>query len=174
MTSPCPECGFDGHSVSPADAAVALRSFPRRFRSLLTIPSENEVEDPVRRPGADGWSAVAHAWWATVAFDAVNEALHQVLVRDHPDVSVPDVDPGSPPPVDEPNTAVLDRLGWSAQALATTIEGAGGDQWNRIGRRSDGSEISALDLARIAVHQGVHHLRAAERVIKEVTGRPAT
>src|SRR5581483_2701076 len=89
VTSPCPECGFDARSVIPADAAVALRSFPRRYRSLLTVPAEDEVEDPLRRPGPDGWSAIAHAWWAALAFDAITEALHQVIVRDHPDISAP-------------------------------------------------------------------------------------
>ena len=173
VTSSCPVCGFDPRSVSPADAAVALRSFSRRYRSLLTVPAENEAEDPVRRPGPDGWSAVAHAWWAALSFDAISEALHQVLVHDRPDISVPSVDPGSAPTVDESNAAVLDRLTRAATGLAVAIEGAGGDQWTRVAVRSDGSEVSALDLARLAVHQGVHHLRAGEQVLREVTGRPA-
>jgi hypothetical protein len=174
MTSPCPDCGFDAASVSPADAAVALRSFPRRYRSLLAIASEDEVDDPLRRPGPSGWSAVAHAWWAALSFDAIAEALHQVLVHDRPDISAPDIEPGSPPSVDEPNAAVLDRLTRAATGLAVAIEGTGGKQWSRTGVRSDGTDVSAVDLVRLAVHQGVHHLRAAERVIKAVTGRPAT
>ena len=32
----CEECGFEYASVSPADAAVALRSFGRRYRAPLT------------------------------------------------------------------------------------------------------------------------------------------
>ncbi len=173
MTTPCPECGFDG-SVSPSDAAVALRSFPRRYRAVLTLPDDNEAFDPLRRPGADGWSAVAHAWWAALAFDAATEALHQVLIHDHPDVSEPAIMPASPPPVDDPNDAVLDRLTRAAEGLAVAIDNArsGSDQWNRTGRLRDGSEVSALDLVRTAVHQGVHHLRAIEKVLKEVVGRP--
>src|SRR5438477_144547 len=118
MPSPCPECGFDARTVSPADAAVALRSFPRRYHALLALPADNEVEDPVRRPGAGGWSAVAHAWWAALSCDAITEALHQVLVHDHPDISAPSVDPAAAPAVDEPNTEVLDRLTRAATGLA--------------------------------------------------------
>src|SRR5436305_3888186 len=130
MTTPaCPECGFDDHSLSPADAAVALRSFPRRYRTLLSLPADNEHKDPVRRAGADGWSAIAHGWWAALAFDAVTEALHQVLVHDHPDVSAPGLKPASPPPVDEPNEAVLDRLTRAAEGLAVAIDNAKGNQW---------------------------------------------
>src|SRR5437764_7788867 len=113
MTAPCPVCGFDARSVSPADAAVALRSFPRRYGSLLTQPMEDEGDRPddvVRRPGPSGWSAVAHAHWAGMAFDAVGEALHQVLIHDGPDVSVPAVEPPAPPPVDESTPDVLHRL----------------------------------------------------------------
>ena len=174
MSSPCPDCGFDAGSVSPSDAAVALRSYPRRYRSLLTLPDENEAFDPLRRAGADGWSAVAHAWWAALSFDAVTEALHQVLIHDHPDVSEPPITPASPPPVDEPNDAVLDRLTRAADGLAVAIENArgGSNEWNRTGRLRDASEVTALDLVRSAVHQGVHHLRAIERVLKEVVGRP--
>ena len=32
--SPCPVCGFDAGTVGRADAVVALRTFPRRFRSV--------------------------------------------------------------------------------------------------------------------------------------------
>jgi hypothetical protein len=171
MPSPCPECGFDDHAVSPADAAVALRSFPRRYRTLFAVPAEDKGEDPVRRPGAGGWSALSHAAWAALAFDAVAEALHQVLVHDHPDISVPSVDP-APPAVDQPPAAVLDRLARAAEMLAVAIDGAGGGQWKRTGRTTTG-ERSALDLVRVAVHQGVHHLRLAEKVLKEVVGRPS-
>ncbi|MDQ1397175.1 MAG: hypothetical protein QOG64_2434 [Acidimicrobiaceae bacterium] len=170
MPSPCPDCGFDDHAVSPADAAVALRSFPRRYRSLFAVPAEDMGEDPVRRAGTTGWSALAHATWAGLSFDAVAEALHQVLVHDHPDISVPSLDPPAPP-VDQPTAAVLDRLARAAEMLAVAIDGAGGGQWKRTGRTTSG-ERSALDLVRVAVHQGVHHLRLAERVLKEVTGRP--
>ena len=174
MSDPCPVCGFEGRTVSPADAAVALRSYPRRYRALLTQPMEDEgdrPDDPARRPGSSGWSAVAHAHWAAMAFDAVSEALHQVLIHDHPDVSAPTVDPPDPPPVDEPTPVGLDRLTVAAESLAMAVEHAGAGQWTRTGTTGVG-EVSALDLVRLAVHQGIHHLRAAERVLKEVTGRP--
>src|SRR4051812_45239760 len=109
MATPCPVCGFDDRTVSLADAAVALRSYPRRYRTVLARPKDQgfDADDPALRPGADGWSAAAHARWATRGFNAVGEALHQVLVHDHPDISVPSIEPPQPPDVDEDTVAVL-------------------------------------------------------------------
>src|SRR5881275_3345583 len=86
MSGGCPVCGFDGSSVSPADAAVALRTFPRRYRAVLVPPQEEgEHKDPAHRPGVDGWSAIAHAAWAADAITTIAGQLRQVLVVDHPD-----------------------------------------------------------------------------------------
>ena len=174
MSAPCPVCGFDGNTVSPADAAVALRSYLRRYKSVLARPKDQELDadDPALRPGDDGWSATAHALWATIGINAVNEALHQVFIHDHPDISVPSIDPAAPPPVDEDTVAILDRLSLAAEGLAVATENATASQWKRVGETSHGDEVSALDLVRIAVHQGIHHLRAAERVMREVVGKP--
>jgi hypothetical protein len=167
-------CGFDGSTVSPADAAVALRSYLRRYRSVVARPKDQEFDagDPALRPGASGWSAAAHALWATMGINAATEALHQVLVHDNPDISVPSLDPASPPPVDEDTEAILDRLSLAAESLAVATDNATASQWKRVGRTSAGDELSALDLVRTAVHQGIHHLRAAEKVMREVVGKP--
>ena len=54
--------GLDVSRLSPSDAVAALRSYPRRFRSLLTSFDEDErPDDLVHRAGADGLSAVDHA-----------------------------------------------------------------------------------------------------------------
>ena len=46
-------------------------------------------------------------------------------------------------------------------------------RWSRTGVTPGGERITALDIARHAVHEGIHHLRAAEKVLQEVVGRPA-
>jgi hypothetical protein len=75
--------------------------------------------------------------------------------------------PGGPP------DWVLGRLSAAADGLAVEIEGAaGGDDWSRTAAGGGGHEITSLDLVRLAVHQGVHHLRAADKVLQEVVGRP--
>src|SRR5215510_8777697 len=86
MASACPVCGFSPSTVSPSDAAAALRSFPRRYKAVLIRPTNDEADDPIARRGSTGWSALDHATWAANTIDAVGQELYQVLVRDNADV----------------------------------------------------------------------------------------
>jgi hypothetical protein len=166
----CPTCGFDDRSVSPADAAVAVHSYDRRFHDLLTRrDDEDRADSMLRRKGSSGWSALDHVAFVAAGLAQSAEALRRVLVSDHPQVTVPRVDgePSSAGDVDQ----VMAELSGATSALAKVIEGASGDDWNRAG--SDrGTDITALAVARNAVHIGIHHLRAAEHVIQEVRGQP--
>ena len=175
MSVACPTCGFDGSSLSPADAAVALRSFPRRFRSVLVRPPAQDGDDPVTRRGSAGRSAMEHAEWAAATIEEIDHQLQQVLVHDQPEVTAPAIETPFPPAgVTAPGgpVAVLERVTAAATALAATVEGASGRQWSRTAAPAGGATVTALDLVRLAVHQGVHHLKAAEQVLAEVVGRP--
>jgi hypothetical protein len=44
MSTACTGCGFNPASVSPSDAVVALRSFGRRYRSLVASVDADERE----------------------------------------------------------------------------------------------------------------------------------
>ena len=58
----CAECGFDPADLRPADMAVAVRSFGRRYRAPFTraLPGEG-LDDIVRRPPGPGvWSALEY------------------------------------------------------------------------------------------------------------------
>jgi hypothetical protein len=176
MTAACPDCGFDGSSVSPADAAVALRSFPRRYRAILIRPQEEDAhKDPARRAGAAGWSALDHAAWAAAAIDTIASQVRQVLIHDAPDLgaAVPPIEPPSPPGTEDSPDDVIGQISAATDTLAGVIEGAaGGDDWTRTAGGAGGHQLTSLDLVRLAVHQGVHHLRAADKVLQEVVGRP--
>ena len=77
--------GLDVSRLSPGDAVAALRSYPRRFRGLLTSLDEDErSDDLVHRAGPDGLSAVDHADHAARSMAILGEALRQVLVQDEP------------------------------------------------------------------------------------------
>src|SRR4051794_35327990 len=175
MAATCPVCGFDASSLSPADAAVALRSFTRRYRSVLIPPEDDHelVDDPVRRAGASGWSALAHAAYVASAIHDTDEALRAALVRDHPGVTLPEIDPAVPPATGtvEPT---LDRLKAALEGAATTVEHARGNDWVRSANAEGGRSrtVTTHDIAAHAVHLGIHHLRQAEAVLKEVVGRP--
>ncbi len=164
LTNRCPTCGLDPATVSPTDAVVALRSYPRRYRALLVRPDDEEGADVVtRRPAADRWSALEHAAYVAQVFEAVADAIGALLVHDDPQVAV---DPGAPraAPVDQ----VVHRLVLGGERLAGSVEHLGAEDWRRSGRLPTGEAVTALDLLRHAVHAGAHHRREAERVINEV------
>ena len=172
MASACPVCGFSASSVSPSDTAAALRSFPRRYKAVLIRPTNDEADDPIARRGSTGWSALDHATWAANTIDAVGQELYQVLVRDNAEVNPPPIDPDRPPADGISPEEALIRLTTATTNVAKEIDGAQGDQWARTGVTPSGERITALDLARHAVHEGIHHLRLAEKVLQEVVGHP--
>lgn len=160
----CPDCGLDPRTVKPPDASAAVRSYPRRYRRLLVRLDDEEGAGIVtRRPGPGQWSALEHAAHAGDVIVAVAEAIERLQVHDEPTVAV-EVGPPRPAPVDE----VLDRLASGAERMASLLDGIKGKDWHRRGRLPDGEQVTALDLARHAVHVGAHHRREIERVMAKV------
>lgn len=164
---PCAGCGFDPSRVSPSDAAVAARSYPRRFRALLVRPDDEDPDVVHRLPPSGGPSAAGHALAAAAGLDAAATALARVRAADDPAVD-PEPAPTAEAGAGVPLEAVLERVAGAAGALATTVEAMHGDDWARPGRLPGGGPVTALDLARAGVHAGVHGLRAAERALAEV------
>jgi hypothetical protein len=169
----CPECGYGASFLTPPDAVVAVRSFPRRFRELL-LAAEDQEQGLASRPGRDGWSAAAHAAAAAALLDQVADVFRQVAVSDDPVIDPPAVIDGPVPGAAVPTTvptsvmAVLEALDGASRHLATAMDAVKGEDWRRTGRDREGQVWSALDVARLGVHAGVHHLRAAERVLADL------
>lgn len=164
----CPECGFVFSTVSPSDAAVAARSYPRRYRAALVRPDEDDPDIVHRRPGPGLPSAADHALEAAAGLAAAAQGLQQLRSQDRPAVDLDPAAAGGGATLE----AVLERLEGAATALAAAIEAIHGEEWDRRLVAGDGQEVTALDVARAGVHAGSHHLRAAERVIDQVRGRP--
>ncbi len=136
--------GPDVSRLTPADAVAALRSFPRRFRSVLTL---DKGDDPaVLEP------ALAEADAAADALESSGDAVRRSLVGD---VVVAEEARNEP---SEPHRrsvdAVLDRITLEAGALADRIEHVPAADWGRPG---------PLDLLRETVRTVAAHLHEAER-----------
>jgi hypothetical protein len=164
--------GLDVSRLSPADAVAALRSYPRRFRALLTPLDEDErADDLVHRAGSDGRSAVDHADHVARSVTILGEALRQVLVHDNPTLlpAVADDSAREWQMAAQPESveAALDFLDVECNGMADTVERTPADAWTRTGIvAGSGREMSALDIVREAVRTGSDHLRAAERAIE--------
>jgi hypothetical protein len=155
-----------------------VRSYPRRYRALFAGWSDDEDPDDVsrRRPPGGGWSALQHASRARDVLRAVDAAIRRAVVVDRPTAEVPGAGgaaiDGPAPEATEGLKPVLAELTAAADDLGRALTEVPSDGWDRPAV-VDGRERTVLWLAREAVHQGSHHLRDAERVLREVRGRAA-
>ena len=169
----CPACGLDLDAIQPPDAVVAVRSLSRRWRGALAKAGDDEDTDAVlRRRPADGEpSAVEHACHVVVALVLLERHVARTLVEDRPDLAPADVPTGEVEAcAGRSPEAVLGGLEAAAETLATTLDGVPADAWLRPAALA-GASTDVRGLARAAAHEGTHHLREAEQVLREVRGR---
>ncbi len=170
----CPECGLDYDTISPQDAVVAVRSFPRRYRALLVTPGADDGPDAVfrRRPDPATWSALEYTAHVADILDHLGPAIRRIVVGDKPLITLFDSDEraASQRYNELERTEVLGWLELASAELASILEGVNADDWTRVGRLDVG-ERDALAVARNGVHEGSHHLRDVQRVLNQVRGR---
>ena len=161
----CPVCGFRSSTVSPIDAAVALRSFPRRYRERIAA---------IARLTDDGGDlldrGVRHVTRAADALRAYEKHLRKILQTDRPVLD----DASSAPETHREETldpsAALRRLEAAADDLADDVDEVPPGDWVRTGVLN-GEPVTALDLVRAALHEGVHHLRAIDGLLEAAGAR---
>jgi hypothetical protein len=163
---------IDPH-LSPADAAVALRSLDRRYRAVFLGHEDDEAPDELaHRQGPDGWSALAHVVAAARGLATCSESIARVIAEEAPVLEPSAVDPDRIPADPSPTGSVDERvseLAWEADALADRVERTRAEQWARVGVvRTHRQTVGALDVLRVAVSLAVEHLRGAERVLDAV------
>lgn len=176
----CPECGLDYETVKPLDAIAAIRSFPRRYRAALTQFRQEDDADSIlrRRPEPGVWSALEYAAHAADIIDHLAPAIRRMTVEDRPVLTSWDSDEravigayNEKAPYNERSLSeVMSDLETATADMAATLETVEADEWTRTGR-FDFGERDILTTARNAVHEGVHHLRDIERVLRQVRGR---
>jgi hypothetical protein len=161
---------IDPH-LSPADAAVALRSLDRRYRAVFLGHEDDEAPDELaHRQGPDGWSALAHVVAAARGLATCSESIARVIAEEAPVLEPSAVDPDRIPADPSPTGSVDERvseLAWEADALADQIKRVPANRWGRSGRiAGTGHAVGSLDLVRAAVEAGVTHLKAAEQTLE--------
>jgi hypothetical protein len=170
----CPECGLDYGTIAPGDAVVAVRSFPRRYRALLTALDPDEDTESIlrRRPAPSTWSAVEYTAHVADMLEELATAVRRVVAEDRPTVHISDAEQRAAEQRYgdwEPQEALF-ALEHASARLADVLDGVDPGDWTRTGMLNAG-ERDALTLARNAVHEGAHHLRDVERGLQAVRGR---
>ncbi|MFM2073655.1 MAG: hypothetical protein RLZZ623_3919 [Actinomycetota bacterium] len=150
----CPDCGFDAATVDVSAMGDLIRLNAAAWPALLAH------EQVLLRPTGDQWSALEYGCHVRDVFRLFRVRLDLMLDEQDPTFANWDQDV----------TAVRDRydeqdplmvaveLGAAGRALADRFDTVVGDQWFRVGYRSDGATFTVESFARYLLHDPVHHL----------------
>ncbi|MGH9225948.1 MAG: DinB family protein [Acidimicrobiales bacterium] len=174
MSWVCKECGLDYEEITPHVASGAVRTFPRRYRSVLTHfkPGE-DLEEVIRtRPAAGVWSALEYTAHVAQTLDLMAPAIRQIALEDNPPLFSfdPDVQAEEQDYNDWTLLQALSELESACADLSMAIEYCASSDWGRKGTFSYG-EREAIDVARNAVHEGNHHLMDIKRGLSSILDR---
>ncbi len=150
----CTECGFAGSDVDPRDVAGTIHDLVPRWRAALNRLDAHE------RPAPAVWSPLEYGAHVRDVHRVFAERLALMLDQDDPVFANWDQDATAlAARYDRQDPGrVADELADAAAALAARFETVAGAQWQRVGRRSNGSVFTVATLAQYFLHDVVHHL----------------
>jgi hypothetical protein len=152
----CPECGFDAAAVQPNEMGSLIRDNAVTWERMLAEPTELLRQ----RSSDDRWSPLEYACHVRDVFILYGHRLELMLTEDNP--TYPNWDQDETAVAQRYNeqepTVVRAELLAAASELADAFDGVAGDQWDRLGTRSDGSIFTIDSFGRYLIHDPVHHL----------------
>jgi len=154
LEQPCEECGFDPAGVAATDLADLIHDNTRGWYGALDGP------DAAVRPAPNIWSALEYACHVRDVHRLFRERLTLMLEQDDPQFANWDQDVTaveSRYDEQDPATVSVDLVEAAAEAAAI-YAGVEGDQWQRPGRRSNGSVFTVETLGVYHLHDVHHHL----------------
>ncbi|MBU6329044.1 MAG: hypothetical protein KGR18_03700 [Acidobacteria bacterium] len=161
----------DSRPVAPTDAQIALRSFPRRYRSLVLPAEDPVIEAQAQQIGPEGVSALELLADTVRTWLIQREALRQTQVHDfpifHAAVIRADQRHWHNPVLDSVASA-LEQLDELAGALADDAAAIHGDAWFRSGTIAGGESVTALQILDAAVVVGAENLQRMERTLRSI------
>ena len=153
LDTACPECGFDARAVAVDAIAGAIRDNAAFWAQALTADGVEQ------RPEPGVWSPVEYACHVRDVHRVFTERLALMLTEDDPLFANWDQDETAVAERYDLQSApvVAQELAAVAEAAAAAYERVTGDQWDRPGRRSNGSVFTVTTLGRYQLHDVVHH-----------------
>lgn len=154
LSKPCPECGFDSSTVTPATVPGSVLSMLPRWRAVL------RREDAAVRPNDQTWSPLEYACHVRDVFGLFGQRLNLMLTEDDAkfdnwdqDQAAIDGDYASADPAQVSNELISEGE-QTAESFARVVQ----DEWHRTGTRSNGSVFTVLTFSQYFLHDVVHHL----------------
>lgn len=154
LESPCPECGFDPAGVTPVQLADRFRANTARWQGTLDGP------DAVERPAPGTWSKTEYACHVRDVHRLFAKRLRLMLDRHDPQFENWDQDATAVEDrydLQDPVTVERELLE-AGEQVAALYASVGEDQWERPGRRSNGSRFTVATLGVYHLHDVDHHL----------------
>jgi hypothetical protein len=157
ITQGCPECGFVPQAVG--ETGDRLRAAVPRWRRVLS------GVDASRRPQPTVWSPLEYACHVRDTCRLFRQRLELMLAEDDPTFANWDQDATAVAEDyfhQDPATVAAD-LAAEAEATAAAFDAVRDDQWQRPGRRSNGSRFTVATFAVYFLHDIEHHVHDVTR-----------
>jgi hypothetical protein len=149
----CDECGFD-------PTAVEVTALPELISANVRGHGVLEGPDAQLRPNPQVWSPLEYGCHVRDVHLLFAERVRLILDQEDPVFANWDQDATaiqSRYDVQDP-TEVSVQMIEAAAEIAAAFAGVEGDQWQRPGRRSNGSAFTVASLGTYYLHDVVHHL----------------
>jgi hypothetical protein len=149
----CPECGFDGSAVTHDAIPAATRSYTGALGETLLRP------DATVRPRSTVWSPVEYACHVRDVCRIFTERLALMVDQDDPQFENWDQDETAAEEqywTQDP-VVVARELHGAAEVAAEAFSLVQPAQWDRPGRRSNGSVFTIDTFGRYFLHDLAHH-----------------
>ncbi len=153
LEKPCPECGFDARAVDVADLPGRITANAVAWETALAAADAAVRAEPTR------WSKLEYGCHVRDVHVVFTERVRAMLAEDDPqfanwdqDEAAAEGDYGRQDPA-----TVSDQLRSAAAVAAEQFAGVSGEQWQRPGRRSNGSVFTVDSIARYYLHDIEHH-----------------
>jgi hypothetical protein len=158
----CPECGWDVSDLPPDRVPELVRASIATWQEVLTGPGARERPDEVT------WSPLEYACHVRDVCRVFDERLVLMLEQHDPAFASWDQDETARAEAygEQDPSVVAGELAAEAEVIAARFASVTGDQWQRPGRRDNGSAFTVETFARYFVHDLLHH-------VHDVTGRRA-
>jgi hypothetical protein len=150
----CPECGFEAGAVIAPQVSEETLSLTAPWHTVLA------GDDVRRRPRPDVWSPLEYACHVRDVCRVFEGRVQQLLTEDVARFANWDQDEAavSGRYGEQDPAVVADELAEAAVAASRAFAAVGGDDWDRRGVRSNGSEFTVLTLGQYMLHDLAHHL----------------
>jgi hypothetical protein len=160
ISRPCPDCGFDARQVRHEDVPALT------IRYAATVRERATRDNACARPKPATWSPLEYGCHVRDVLELFHHRLGRMLAEDDPlfdnwdqDVTAVEKRYWEQDPVE-----LARDLDADAARMAAAFTAVHGAQWQRPGRRSNGSVFTVDTFARYFLHDLAHHAH-------DVTGR---